>query len=106
MKKTLTLIAFAGMFAFTACGPSQADLDKAKKMHDDSVRMADSTAAAAAKMQATQDSIANAQKEADAKMKMQADSTRMADSLAALKKGPKKPSTPVVPKVKAGQGKG
>ena len=73
MKKLLTLAVFAGMFSFVACGPSQAELDKKKKMHDDSVRMADSTAAAeeAAKMkeQNTQDSIKKVERE-----KMMADS--------------------------------
>ncbi len=78
MKKVLTLAVVAGMISFTACGPSQADLDKAKKMHDDSVRIADSTAAAmeAAKMkeQMMQDSIANAQKEMAMKDSLHKDS--------------------------------
>jgi hypothetical protein len=75
MKKVLTLITFAGMFAFTACGPSQADLDKkAKERHDsDSMATANQAAADAAKMQHEADSVKMAEESAS-KMKMMADS--------------------------------
>lgn len=73
MKKLLTIATAAGMLAFIACGPSQADKDKAAKAKADSAHMADSmkAAQAASMMKMKQDSI-NA--------KMKADSAKMADS--------------------------
>jgi hypothetical protein len=96
MKKTLSLLAFAGMFAFTACGPSKEELEKKQKMHDDSVRIADSTTtAAAAKQKMYDDSVANANA---TKMQAMKDSL-MKDSMdKANHKGPKKNTTPPPPK--------
>ena len=108
MKKVILFTIGAGMFSFTACGPSAEDLAAKEKAKQDSIHMADSLAAeaAAAVEKARQDSIAGA--EAAAVEKAKADSTRMADSLAALKKStPKsKPKPKEPPKPKAGQGKG
>ena len=90
MKKLLTLVIAGGMLAFYACGPSKAELEAKEKAKQDSIRMADSTAAAQAAMEAAekakQDSIANATAMAE---KAKADSIHMADSLAAAKKGGK-----------------
>lgn len=82
MKKFLTLITLAGMFAFTACGPSQADLDKkAKERHDsDSIATANQAAADAARMQREADSVKLVEEAAAAKQKMWADSVH-ADSV-------------------------
>jgi len=76
MKKFLTLITLAGMFAFSACGPSKADLDKkAKERHDsDSAATAAQAQADAAKMQHEADSVKQVEEAAAAKMKMMADS--------------------------------
>src|ERR1051325_5043773 len=76
MKKTLTLVALAGMFAFSSCGPSKEELEKKQKAHDDSVAHVN-------------DSIDNAKKMMEEKEKMRQDSIRVADSLAHAK-GPKK----------------
>ena len=69
MKKVLTLVAVAGMFAFYACGPSAEEQAAAEKKKQDSLRMvreADSIAAAeqaaAEAEKVKQDSIANAEK--------------------------------------------
>ena len=108
MKKTLSLLALAGMFAFVACGPSKEELEKKEQARKDSIAKdsTDKANAAAAKQKMYDDSVAAV----NAKMKASQDSARVADSLAALKKGgPKKPSTPKTPeppKVKAGTGKG
>lgn len=59
MKKTLTLIAIAGMFSFYACGPSKEEMEKKAKATADSIAAAETAAAeaAAAIEQAKQDSI-------------------------------------------------
>lgn len=96
MKKVLTLVALAGMFAFVACGPSQEELEKERKRKEDSARTADSTARveAEAKQKAYDDSVANAAAE-----KARQDSIRVADSLANLpKKGGSKPAPKPEPK--------
>ena len=68
MKKVLTLVAFAGMLSFVACGPSaeeQAAMEKAKQDSIANVEKAkaDSMAAATAAMeQAKMDSIAAVEK--------------------------------------------
>jgi hypothetical protein len=71
MKKVLTLVAVAGMFAFYACGPSAEEKAAREKAVADSIRMvaeADSIAAAqqaaADAEKARQDSIAAAQQAA------------------------------------------
>jgi hypothetical protein len=89
MKKTLTLVALAGMFAFSSCGPSKEELEKKQKAHDDSVAHVNDSIANANKMKAQQDSIDNAKKMMEEKEKMRQDSIRVADSLAHAK-GPKK----------------
>ncbi|MFL5753344.1 MAG: hypothetical protein ACJ76F_08055 [Bacteroidia bacterium] len=81
MKKVLSIIAIAGLAtAFVACGPSKEEMEAKEKAKQDSIRMADSIAAAtaAAEAEATRvaDSTANAEK-----MKMMADSMH-ADSVA------------------------
>jgi hypothetical protein len=104
MKKLLTLAVAASALLF-ACGPSEEELAAKEKAKQDSIRIADSLAAAEAAAQAAekarQDSIAAAEA---AKEKARQDSIRTADSLANLKKGskPKKPKTeskPETPKV-------
>jgi hypothetical protein len=76
MKKVLALVALAGMFAFTSCGPSKEEMEKKQKMHDDSVRVADSITAEKdkAKMQHEADSMKQIEEANAAKMKMMADS--------------------------------
>lgn len=66
MKKVLSLIAVAGMFAFIACGPSAEEkeaMDKARKDSIDQVEKArqDSIAQSAEMEKARQDSMAAAQ---------------------------------------------
>ena len=75
MKKLLTLVAVAGIFTFTACGPSEAEKKAAQQKIDDSTATANAAKATAdaAKAQMAADSTAKAM--ADAKMKMVADST-------------------------------
>ena len=89
MKKLLTLVLAGGMMAFYACGPSAEEVAKEKQRVDDSIKMADSlaNAAAAEKQKAYDDSVANAAAQAAAQHA--ADSARVADSLAALKGKPK-----------------
>jgi len=73
MKKVFTLVAFATMASFVACGPSAAEQEAAKKKVADSVAQvvekakADSVAAAQAKLaeQAKADSTAKAAAKAD-----------------------------------------
>ena len=88
MKKVLTVAAFAGILAMVACGQSAAEKAAAEKRKHDSIRVADSTAAASAAAMAA---------EAAAKEKAKADSianVAKADSIAkaaeAAKKGGKK----------------
>ena len=98
MKKTLSLLALAGMFAFSACGPSKEELEKKEQARKDSIAKdsTDKAMAAAAMQKRMDDSIAAV----NAKAKATADSIHMADSIAASKKGgggPKKPKTPPPP---------
>ena len=86
MKKTLTLIAIAGMFSFYACGPSAEQKAAAEKAKQDSIAAADAAAsdAAAAMEKAKQDSIAAAAMAAE---KAKQDSIMAAEE---AKKGKKK----------------
>jgi hypothetical protein len=88
MKKVLTLVAVAGMFAFYACGPSAEEKAAAEKRTQDSIQAAHEA-----------DSLAAAQVAADADKArqdsmMQADAEKAkADSMAAAQdkgKGGKK----------------
>jgi hypothetical protein len=69
MKKILGLVLIAGMFAFTACGPSAEEKAAAEKAVQDSIAAADAQRAAeeeaARAEQAMQDSIAAAAAAAD-----------------------------------------
>jgi len=62
MKKILGLALIAGMFAFTACGPSAEEKAAIEKAAQDSIAAVDAQKAAeeAARAQAEQDSIAAA----------------------------------------------
>lgn len=62
MKKVLSLIAIAGMFAFVACGPSAEEKAKMEQAKADSIAAAEAANAEmeAAKAQATADSMAAA----------------------------------------------
>ena len=62
MKKVLSLIAIAGMFAFVACGPSAEEKAKMEQAKADSIAAAKAANAEmeAAKAQATADSMAAA----------------------------------------------
>jgi hypothetical protein len=68
MKKVITLVAFAGMLTFVACGPSAEEKAATEKKKQDSIATvekskADEIAAAqVAKDKAKQDSTANADK--------------------------------------------
>lgn len=69
MKKVLSFVFIAGMAtAFVACGPSKEELEAKEKARQDSIRVADSIAAAEAAAQeaekAKQDSIAGAERAA------------------------------------------
>jgi len=52
MKKVLTLVAIAGMFAFTACGPSAEEKEKAAQAAKDSIAEVEKVAAEAAATEA------------------------------------------------------
>ena len=83
MKKLLTLVLAGGMLAFYACGPSKAELEAKEKAKQDSIRMADSVAAAvaAAAEKAKADSIAAAEAAAlEAAEKAKADSIAAAEA--------------------------
>jgi hypothetical protein len=82
MKKVLALVALAGMFAFSSCGPSKEEMEKKEKAKQDSIHMADSIQAEKdkAKMQAEADSLKKIEEDKAAKMKMMADSLH-ADSV-------------------------
>jgi hypothetical protein len=81
MKKVLSIIAIAGLAtAFVACGPSKEDMEKAEKLKQDSIRMADSIAASAAAAEAEAARIADSTAMAE-KSKMMADSLHQ-DSIA------------------------
>ena len=87
MKKLVTLVAVAGMFAFTACGPSAEEKAAMEKAKQDSIAAAQAAAAEAqaAMEKAKQDSMMMAQQAAMEKAK--------ADSMAAAEantKGGKK----------------
>ena len=62
MKKVLSLIAIAGMFAFVACGPNAEEKAKMEQAKADSIAAAEAANAEmeAAKAQATADSMAAA----------------------------------------------
>ena len=60
MKKVLSIIAIAGLAtAFVACGPSKEEMEAKEKAKQDSIRMADSIAAAAAAQEAEAARIAD-----------------------------------------------
>lgn len=62
MKKLVSIIAVAGVFALISCGPSADEKAKAEKAKADSTRIADSTKTAqqAAMMKMKQDSASKA----------------------------------------------
>lgn len=74
MKKILGMALIAGMFAFTACGPSAEEKANAEKAMQDSIAAADAQKAAeeeaARAEQAMQDSLAAAAAAADTTAKM------------------------------------
>ena len=76
MKKVLALAAFAGMFAFTSCGPSKEEMEKKEKAKQDSIHMADSIQGEKdkAKMQHDADSAKAVEDAKQAAMKHMADS--------------------------------
>lgn len=101
MKKFLSLVFVAVMFAFVACGPGAKE--KAEKETQDSIHKADSLAKVQEVEKAKADSVAKV--EADAKAKEE--EAKKADSIEkASKKGGKPTKTVAKPAVKAGQGKG
>lgn len=71
MKKLVSIVAVAGVFALISCGPSADEKAKAEKAKADSARMADSTKQAqqAAMMKVKQDSVAKAAAKADSTKK-------------------------------------
>ena len=99
MKKTLTLIAIAGMFSFYACGPSAEQKAAAEKAKQDSIAAAEAAAAdvAAAMEKAKQDSIAAAAAMAAEKAKQ--DSIMAAEEAAKSKKAVSKPKKTEAQKV-------
>lgn len=93
MKKVLTLVAVAGMFSFTACGPSAEEIAAKEKAKQDSIAAVEAAktaeeaakAEAEAKAKATQDSIAAAEKAA---------AEKAAEEAAKAKKGGKTKPAP------------
>ncbi len=65
MKKVLTLVAIAGMFAFTACGPSAEEKAKAEQATKDSIAEVEKVAAEAAATEAAAAEAAAAAAAAD-----------------------------------------
>ena len=88
MKKLFTLVAVAGMFTFTACGPSAEEKAAMEKAKQDSIAAVEAAnaAAEAAKAQAIADSTAAYAAAEEAKAKAMQDSI----DAAAAKKGGKK----------------
>ena len=88
MKKVLTLVAVAGMFAFYSCGPSAEQKAAMEKAKQDSIAAAEASMAQmeAAKAQAMQDSVAKVQAEA-AKAQAMQDSIAKAAEMAKAPKG-------------------
>ena len=82
MKKLLTLVAVAGIFTFTACGPSEAEKKAAEQ------KIADSTAKYAADMAAAE--AAKAQQVADSTAKYEAHAKMVSDSTAKYEEDHKK----------------
>ena len=89
MKKLFTLVAVAGMFTFSSCGPSAEQKAAAEKAKQDSIAAVEAAnaAAEAAKAQAAADSTAAFTAAEEAKAKAAADSVAAAE---ANKKGGKK----------------
>ena len=89
MKYTFTLLALAGCFLISSCGPSAEQIAAKKKAMDDSIAAVQASVAAAdaAKQQAMQDSMAKAQAAAVEQAK-QDSIAKAAES--ASKKGKKK----------------
>ena len=73
MKKVLSIIAIAGMFAFVACGPSAEEKAKMEQAKQDSIAASEAANAEmeAAKAQATADSMAAAAAATDTTKKME-----------------------------------
>ena len=73
MKKVLSIIAIAGMFAFVACGPSAEEKAKMEQAKQDSIAASEAANAEmeAAKAQATADSMAAASAATDTTKKME-----------------------------------
>jgi len=88
MKKVLTVATFAGILAMVACGQSAADKAVAEKKKQDSIKVADSIAAATSAANMAAESAKEAAK-ADSLAKIaKADSIAKAEE--AAKKGGKK----------------
>ena len=85
MKKVLTLVAFAGMMAFVACGPSEAEKAAKEKAKQDSIALAE-------KAKATQDSIvkATAEKAKQDSIAKVAEAAKQDSIAKAAEKAPKK----------------
>ncbi len=92
MKKLLSLLSIAGMFTFTACGPSAEEKAAKEKATKDSIA-ADEAMKAEAKAKAETDSIAKYADEM--KAKMEADSIEAYKAKKAEKKTAKKPAAKV-----------
>ena len=105
MKNLIPVVVLAGMFAFTACGPSAEEKARMEQATADSIAAADAAvlAAEAAASQAMADSLA-AELEA-AKAKAYEDS--VAAAKAVKPRSTPKPAAPKAePVVKPGQGRG
>ncbi len=94
MKKVLSLVAIAGMFAVVACGPSKEEVEAKEKARKDSIEAVekarqDSVAQAAEAEKARLDSIAKVEEQEKARQ----DSIAKAEE-AKNKKGSTKPAAP------------
>lgn len=95
MKKVLSLVAIAGMFAVVACGPSKEEVEAKEKAKKDSIEAVekarqDSVAKAAEMEKARLDSIAKVEEAEKARQ----DSIAKAEEEAKNKKGSTKPAAP------------
>ncbi len=81
MKKLLTVIAVAGMFAFVACGPSAEEKAKAEQAINDSI--------AQVEQQRISDSVAAAEQMVTDSLAL-VESTRIQDSITAAEAKPAK----------------
>jgi hypothetical protein len=105
MKKLLSLLVIAGLFAVVACGPSAEELAAKAKQKADSIKnaMTEDSLAKAAQQKHIEDSIAQVKEQQKKDSIAQAEANKKGGK---TKAGPAGTKTTPKDKVKAGQGKG